>query len=295
MGKQRLYTEDSSRLFAVVTMLVVLAVGGVVLASCGDDNKVDGSSGPTTTEEKDTKKKDTNEKKKTTTTTSTTVEGGGEKVEPTGDVDESDTPAWQRSALPFRDQVGETVDLECTPEGDPYLVWGTNLYTDDSSVCTAAVQVGLITFEDGGTVTIKIEAGTDDYPGSTHNDVTSQPYNKSWDGSFSFPDAEELEVAEGIAWTVPASDYADQGTAEVTVVCSPNGEPDSVWGTGTYTDDSSICTAAVHAGLITLDEGGEVTFMLTPGEESYEGSEAHGITSADYDSWLGSFVFSDQA
>ena len=50
-------------------------------------------------------------------------------------------------------------------------------------------------------------------------------------------------------------------------------------------------TAAVHAGLITLADGGQVTFRLTPGEESYTGSTANGVQSRDYGSWGASFQF----
>ena len=65
----------------------------------------------------------------------------------------------------------------------------------------------------------------------------------------------------------------------------------SVWGTGTYTDDSSICTAAVHAGVITPDDGGTVVIEIAPGQSSYQGSTAHGVTSNDYGEFGGSFRF----
>jgi hypothetical protein len=64
-----------------------------------------------------------------------------------------------------------------------------------------------------------------------------------------------------------------------------------VWGTDVYTDDSSVCTAAVHAGLITLAGGGTVTAEIRPGQSSYKGSTRNGITSSPYASWLGSFIF----
>jgi hypothetical protein len=56
-----------------------------------------------------------------------------------------------------------------------------------------------------------------------------------------------------------------------------------------YTDDSSVCTAAVHAGAITVEDGGEVTIEITAGEDSYEGTEQNGIESFDYGPWGGSF------
>jgi hypothetical protein len=63
-----------------------------------------------------------------------------------------------------------------------------------------------------------------------------------------------------------------------------------VWGTDIYTLDSSICTAAVHAGKIKLESGGPVTIEMRPGEKSYKGSERNGITTRDYAEYGASFV-----
>jgi len=62
-------------------------------------------------------------------------------------------------------------------------------------------------------------------------------------------------------------------------------------GVDIYTDDSSVCTAAVHAGLITLAQGGRVVIEIRDGLEAYEGGAANGITTLEYASWPGSFVF----
>ena len=66
---------------------------------------------------------------------------------------------------------------------------------------------------------------------------------------------------------------------------------DCVWGVGPYTDDSSVCTAAVHAGLITAAKGGTVTFDVTTGMDAYKGSTANGVTSLDYGGWPRQFSF----
>jgi hypothetical protein len=67
--------------------------------------------------------------------------------------------------------------------------------------------------------------------------------------------------------------------------------PSRVSGSGPYTDDSSICTAAVHAGAISAKDGGEVTIEIRPGEARYPSSERNYIRSAAYDrAWSGSFV-----
>lgn len=87
---------------------------------------------------------------------------------------------------------------------------------------------------------------------------------------------EELKVGDTIKVKLPAD-----GTAW------------SVWGTGTYSSDSSVGTAAVHAGAITLDKGGVVEIEVVAGQDSYEGSSANGVDSADWGSWELSFKVVD--
>jgi hypothetical protein len=67
---------------------------------------------------------------------------------------------------------------------------------------------------------------------------------------------------------------------------------DGIWGTDIYTNDSDICGAAIHAGVIT-DAGG--TFYLTnqPGQDSYTGSTRNGITTYPWGSYGASFSFSN--
>ncbi|MBK8786092.1 MAG: hypothetical protein IPN43_06225 [Chitinophagaceae bacterium] len=62
-------------------------------------------------------------------------------------------------------------------------LWGTNLYTDDGSIATAAVHAGYITAADGGTVTIEIKPGAASYQGSVQHGVTSKDYG-TFSGSF---------------------------------------------------------------------------------------------------------------
>lgn len=64
-------------------------------------------------------------------------------------------------------------------------VWGTDIYTDDSSICVAAVHAGKITTLDGGTVTVQVELGRGSYAGSTRNGVSSLSFG-SFARSFTF-------------------------------------------------------------------------------------------------------------
>ena len=198
---------------------------------------------------------------------------------------------WGADATAMRGKVGERAQFECSAKGTPGSVWGTNVYTDDSSVCTAAVQVGLIDLTDGGTVTIEIAEGSDEYFGTTVNGVESASYG-AWPGSFIFPDAETVEVTTEIAWDRAANFY-DKADSPVTVTCMANGSQGSVWGTGPFTADSSICTAALYAGVITAHYGGEVTFEFSDGRDSYDSGEANGVTTKSYGAYGDSFDFVD--
>ena len=75
--------------------------------------------------------------------------------------------------------------------------------------------------------------------------------------------------------------------------CPAGGVPGTVWGVDTYTDDSSICGAAVYEGLLTTEDGGVVEFEVTAGLEAYEGDEANGIVTQSYAAWDASFEFVD--
>jgi LCCL domain-containing protein len=67
--------------------------------------------------------------------------------------------------------------------------------------------------------------------------------------------------------------------------------PSRVIGSGPYTDDSSICSACVHAGAIRAKDGGDVTIEIRRGESRYASSDRNYIRSATYErAWSGSFV-----
>jgi hypothetical protein len=66
-------------------------------------------------------------------------------------------------------------------------VYGTGIYTADSSICVAAMHVGLIdTQNHGGNVTLKAAPGCTTYASSEANAVSSYEWGK-FDASFYFP------------------------------------------------------------------------------------------------------------
>ncbi|MGV3524966.1 MAG: LCCL domain-containing protein [Candidatus Sericytochromatia bacterium] len=86
------------------------------------------------------------------------------------------------------------------------------------------------------------------------------------------------------------NNFRDQLNKEV--VLQVTGRTDrSVWGSGIYTDDSDVGTAAVHAGLVKPGEVGIVRVRILEGKPSYTASVSNGVTSQAYGSWGGSFEF----
>jgi hypothetical protein len=338
---------------------------------------------------------------------------------------------WTTTVTNLRGQNGQPFAFLCPPNGAAIAsVWGTDIYTDDSSVCIAAVHAGVIMFSSGGPVIIEIRPGQSSYTGTTRNGVVSSSYG-GWSGSFAFvkatdrprgPGDQVLVVAYGkdetdgsdvgwnelypnpsfdddpgrrglpnarwqgshswdgsrlclsiknleaphppahtlaigytvtltsgtfedgtttktfvlyrysgvpaqkevtqcfatrtvetgvptgrsftaqprvpeaaasppAGWETTASAHRGKNGQRFTYVCPAGGTPTRVWGTDVYTDDSSVCTAAVHTGRIVPSTGGSVTIEIKPGQNSYMGTGRNDILSESYGPWTGSFIF----
>ncbi|MFI2369884.1 LCCL domain-containing protein [Streptomyces sp. NPDC018833] len=204
--------------------------------------------------------------------------------------------SWSTTATDYRDNPrGQKLTFLCPSNGTPETVYGTEVYTDDSSICSAAVHAGTISFEEGGKVTIILREGQAQYSGSARNGVESQDWNSEWDGSFQIltADSERRPYIPTISWSQTASDYSDQIGKKFSFKCPPSGTAASAWGTDRYTDDSSICTAGVHAGEITLQDGGTVSIVISDGASAFQGSYRNGIESSDWGEWPRGFYFVD--
>lgn len=90
---------------------------------------------------------------------------------------------WSTGASGYQGRIGVVIRYDCPPNGAAGSIWGTDLYTDDTSVCTAGVHVGRIDLRGGGSVIIEIVQGQSQYVGSRRNGVLSADYG-SWGGSF---------------------------------------------------------------------------------------------------------------
>jgi hypothetical protein len=214
-----------------------------------------------------------------------------------GGASAADQTGWNTNAVSYRGQNGAQFTWDCPKYGSIGAVYGTDVYTDDSSVCTAAVHAGVISLAGGGTVTIEIRPDAGSYTGTTRNRIKSNSY-PAWQGSYVIvgavpqdPGVAPVPVPAGTnPWTLRANQYRAFVGAQYQYDCTPKGKPAGVWGADTYTDDSSVCTAAVHAGLITLAKGGTVVIQMLDGQASYRKSTRNGIKTSAYGSWPGSFL-----
>ena len=71
----------------------------------------------------------------------------------------------------------------------------------------------------------------------------------------------------------------------LTVTGSTTGS--TVWGSNPYTDDSDMGCAALHAGVLTSGQTGQITLTVVGSLTSFTGTTVRGVTTYDYSSWCG--------
>jgi hypothetical protein len=177
-----------------------------------------------------------------------------------------------------------TCSAESTAESS---IWGTDIYTDDSGLCRAALHAGVISAQ-GGSITVNRRPGRSLYVGTMRNGVQSNDFP-------AFPNSIEFK---GTAPPPPGPGFCPRylGISRelptpFTCRCSAQATQEgSVWGTDIYTDDSSMCRAALHFGRVTTD-GGIITVMRGDGRALYVGTTRHGVASNDFGVFPSSITF----
>ena len=118
---------------------------------------------------------------KPTPSPTATASPASSDVKSTPSIDETDevTPiAWTTSAATFKTDIGKTYKFQCPENGIASAIWGSDIYTADSSICTAAVHAGIINLESGGVVTIEFRPGRSIYGSTVRNGITSNTYGE---------------------------------------------------------------------------------------------------------------------
>ncbi len=103
-----------------------------------------------------------------------------------------------------------------------------------------------------------------------------------------------LAVTGASAQDLPSCGSFPGGDEAYLCQCAAGSASGSVWGSGPYTSDSSICAAATHAGVID-ESGGPVSTISVMGLDVYIGTEANGVTTSDWGAYGSSFIFDANA
>lgn len=104
-----------------------------------------------------------------------------EEVKPSPTIEDTEeiTPiAWDTTPSGFKGEVGQTYKFECPADGTVSSIWGSDVYTADSSICTVAVHAGLINLAGGGIVTVEYRPGRPTYGSTVRNGITSKTYGE---------------------------------------------------------------------------------------------------------------------
>ena len=181
----------------------------------------------------------------------------------------------------YEDQVGESFSFEVTGTGGG-TVYGSDVYTSDSSVGTAAVHAGLLKVGQTAVVRVKMVPLEDSYPGSERNGVTTLSWDSPWHGAYRFVRADSKKEGPGRADPGALDSFKDQ--VGKSFVFEVTGQQEGcIWGSGVYSTDSWLSVAAVHAGVLKANETGLVKVTIRQAPNEFKGSERNGVISRDWD------------
>ena len=168
-------------------------------------------------------------------------------------------------------------------------VWGTDVYTAGTPVCVAAMHAGMIS-ERGGETTVVLESARPAFRGSKRYGIESRDWGKD-DASFRFDGPRVVQAAPEVRAPVVVDAgctfegnqiHGEPGSVH-RVSCPPGCKENSwAYGTDTYSGNSRICLAAIHAGLSSDEGGGEFTLILGDARPAFRGSKRNGVESHDW-------------
>ena len=164
----------------------------------------------------------------------------------------------------FTGTTGKMFRIKCPNcMTEKFLIFGTEIYHPLSSICKAATHSGALKKNKGGIVIVEILNGARAYNGSPGADRTNSATFGGADKSFRVTKAPKLT-------RISCSTKANEnkiGTSplnmKIVVLCPKKCSKmnEDIFGDKIYSDDSSICLAAIHYGMIS-DLGGEVRMTI---------------------------------
>jgi hypothetical protein len=147
----------------------------------------------------------------------------------------------------YRGQNGTKFLFEVT--GSTFgQIWGTDIYTDDSSLARAAVHAGLLDVGKSGVVEVEIVSGQSSYTGSSRNGVTSLSWG-AYSGSFSLGSSVETPPVDFAIDTQPANIAVEPGASTILSVGATGSGLSYQWFRGSAPDDANPVSGGTSATL----------------------------------------------
>ena len=118
----------------------------------------------------------------------------------------------------YQGKHGTVINLIVTGDKDGD-VWGTDIYSDDSDISTAAVHAGILKVGETKTISITLLPGQVSYKGSVRNGIESSDYGE-WDGSFKFNENGPTQPTTSQTNTSPKQQYENSEVFDEGIVLS---------------------------------------------------------------------------
>jgi hypothetical protein len=158
-----------------------------------------------------------------------------------------------------------------------HTVYGNGPFSIDASICRAAIFAGKIT-DSGGVVDVHYVGKSDLNTGPDQNGVEIRG-SPPW-VAFDFQAADPNQIRDVRCDETLDDLFVVTGNHGVRKVRCPSGcvaDQHDVYGTGPFTRDSAICTAAIFAGYI-ADNGGVVDVHWLPQQPTFaSGNRSGGV------------------
>jgi len=187
-------------------------------------------------------------------------------------------------------KVGDQQRVKCPSGCQKDLIYGTIVYSFDSSICVSGIHSGIMKIGQPKMILVSALPGMSFYQGTNQYGVQSTSIDKC-DYSFNIQEAPDVISVE-CETTGNLKEFSGTLGTKYLVKCPSNCSKiaHNVFGSNLYSGDSSICQSAIHAGAMN-DRGGEVQFVIEAGQKLYFGLKAFGIDSKERDSYVKSIKF----
>jgi thiol-disulfide isomerase/thioredoxin len=190
--------------------------------------------------------------------------------------------------------IGDQVTIEVTGRAEGG-VWGDFVYTLDSDPGAAAVHAGVLRVGETKLVKILAIPAPGAFVAAARNGIQSRAWG-AFPAAFVMqatesprrPDRPQVIVRSG--GIIERLEPGESLTIPIT-----GGDRGVVWGTGTYTGDSSLEAAAVHAGALRVGERGHVVVTRVVPPSRFQASVQHGVRSQSWGAWPTAFTIEGKA